>query len=436
MFLPWILEFLSEYTLKPTLMPTIKRAMCRKRMSRHPVNFCAQGRLILTMLFMLATLSGWINAQTETSTPPQAPTTTPGDQASAAPGSSAGEIASSTYRLKPYDLIDVDVYSESDLHKPARLGADGTVLLPLIGGVKLGGLTVADATDMVTKRYAAGFLKNPSVLITVLQYRKSTFSILGQVLKPGIYEIPEGAHVSILEAVSLAGGYTLTAAQNSVTVKRTVDGKVTIFNVKAADMAQNPDVPFEILPGDTVLVEAPQYQKRNFSILGQVQKPGLYEIPTGAHVSIIDAISLAGGYTTMAAQNSITDKRLVDGKLAILKIQASDMAQDPNMVPFEVLPGDSILVPYRNSTFSILGQVQKPGIYEVPEGAHVNIIEAILMAGGYTRTAAQNSVTVKRMVDGKLATLKVHAGDMAQDPNLVPFEVLPGDIIKVNESWF
>jgi polysaccharide export outer membrane protein len=83
-----------------------------------------------------------------------------------------------------------------------------------------------------------------------------------------------------------------------------------------------------------------------------------------------------------------------------------------------------------------LGQVQKPGLYEIPEGAHVNIIEAILMAGGYTRTAAQNSVTVKRLIDGKLKIFKVKAGDMAQDANVMPFEVLPGDIIKVNESWF
>jgi len=407
-------------------------------MSRHPVNsLCAHGRLVLAALLILVTASGWVHAQTDASTPPQATTTTPADQANASISPDGTEITSSTYRLKPYDLIDVDVYSEADLHKPARLGSDGTVLLPLIGSVKLGGLTVAQATDVITKRYADGYVKNPSVLLTVLQYRKSTFSILGQVQKPGIYEIPEGAHVTILEAVSLAGGYTQTAAQNSLTVKRVVDGKVTIFKVKAADMAQNPDiVPFEVLPGDSVVVSAPVYEKRNFSILGQVEKPGLYEIPPDAHVTIIDAISLAGGYTPMAAQNSITVKRMVDGKLAILKINANDMAQDPNIVPFEVLPGDSILVQYRNSTFSILGQVLKPGIYEIPEGSHVNIIEAILMAGGYTRTAAQNSVTVKRLVDGKLTTLKVRAGDMAQDANLVPFEVLPGDIIKVNESWY
>jgi len=391
-----------------------------------------QARHILVTFLVLMIVSDLAYAQDEATSPP-AQSTAPTVTSSAVPT----ETASSTYRLQPYDLIDVDVYSEADLHKPARLGSDGTVLLPLIGSVKVGGMTVAEATDEIAKRYGAGFVKNPNVLITVLQYRKSTFSILGHVLKPGIYEIPEGDHVSILEAVSLAGGYDAKAAQNAVTVKRTVDGKETMLKIRAGDMAQDPNAtPFVIQPGDSILVPATQYQKSDFSILGQVQKPGLYEIPEGEQVNIIDAVSLAGGFTAMASQNSITDKRLVNGKLTILTIRAADMAQDPNMVPFTVLPGDSILVPYRNSTFSILGQVEKPGIYEIPEGAHLNIVEAILTAGGYTRIAAQNSVIVKRTVNGKVTTFKVHAGDMAQEADVVPFEVLPGDIIKVNESWF
>jgi len=391
-----------------------------------------QARHILVTFLVLMIVSDLAYAQDEATSPP-AQSTAPTVTSSAVPT----ETASSTYRLQPYDLIDVDVYIESDLHKPARLGSDGTVLLPLIGSVKVGGMTVAEATDEIAKRYGAGFVKNPNVLITVLQYRKSTFSILGHVLKPGIYEIPEGDHVSILEAVSLAGGYDAKAAQNAVTVKRTVDGKETMLKIRAGDMAQDPNAtPFVIQPGDSILVPATQYQKSDFSILGQVQKPGLYEIPEGEQVNIIDAVSLAGGFTAMASQNSITDKRLVNGKLTILTIRAADMAQDPNMVPFTVLPGDSILVPYRNSTFSILGQVEKPGIYEIPEGAHLNIVEAILTAGGYTRIAAQNSVIVKRTVNGKVTTFKVHAGDMAQEADVVPFEVLPGDIIKVNESWF
>jgi polysaccharide export outer membrane protein len=94
------------------------------------------------------------------------------------------------------------------------------------------------------------------------------------------------------------------------------------------------------------------------------------------------------------------------------------------------------VVEYRKSTFSILGQVERPGIYEIPEGTHMSVVDAILLAGGFTRTASQNGVKVKRMVSGKPVVFKVKAGSMADDPDVVPFEIEPGDIIKVNESWF
>lgn len=163
---------------------------------------------------------------------------------------------SSTYRLAPYDVIDISVYNEEDLHTRTRLGADGTALLPLIGTVLLGGKTVSEANDLIRDKYGKGFVKDPHVLLTVLEYRKSTFSILGQVLKPGIYEIPEGTHMSIVDAILLGGGFTRLASQNDVTVKRVVHGKPTVVKVKAGSMADSSDVvPFEILPGDVIKVK-------------------------------------------------------------------------------------------------------------------------------------------------------------------------------------
>jgi protein involved in polysaccharide export with SLBB domain len=163
---------------------------------------------------------------------------------------------SSTYELSPYDVIDVSVYGEEDLHTRARLGADGTVLLPLIGNVSLSGKTVTEANDLIKKRYAdGGYVKDPHVLLMVVEYRKSTFSILGQVNRPGIYEIPEGSHMSIVDAILLAGGFTRIAEQNGVRVKRTVKGKSTVFKVKAGAMADHDNVaPFEIKPGDVIKV--------------------------------------------------------------------------------------------------------------------------------------------------------------------------------------
>jgi protein involved in polysaccharide export with SLBB domain len=123
---------------------------------------------------------------------------------------------SSTYRLSPYDVIDVSVYNEDDLRTRARLGADGTVLLPLIGTVDLGGK---------------------------------------KVIRPGIYEIPEGTHMSIVDAILMAGGFTRIADENGVKVKRIVKGKAAVFKVKAGEMADASDVaPFEIEPGDVIKV--------------------------------------------------------------------------------------------------------------------------------------------------------------------------------------
>jgi len=162
---------------------------------------------------------------------------------------------SSTYELSPYDVIDVSIYGEEDLHTRAKLGADGTALLPLIGTVSLAGKTVAEANELIRKRYAAGLVKDPHILLTVLEYRKSTFSILGQVMRPGIYEIPEGTHLSIVDAILLAGGFTRIADQNGVKVKRLVKGKPAVFKVKAGSMADSPEVaPFDIHPGDVIKV--------------------------------------------------------------------------------------------------------------------------------------------------------------------------------------
>jgi protein involved in polysaccharide export with SLBB domain len=162
---------------------------------------------------------------------------------------------SSTYRLAAYDVIDVSVYNEEDLHTRTRLGSDGTALLPLIGTVSLAGKTVSEANDLIRDKYAKGFVKDPHVLLTVLEYRKNTFSILGQVTRPGIYEIPEGTHISVVDAILLGGGFTRLASQNDVTVKRLVHGKPTVIKVKAGSMADSSDVaPFEILPGDVIKV--------------------------------------------------------------------------------------------------------------------------------------------------------------------------------------
>jgi len=94
------------------------------------------------------------------------------------------------------------------------------------------------------------------------------------------------------------------------------------------------------------------------------------------------------------------------------------------------------VIEYRKNTFSVIGQVIRPGIYEIPEGTHMTVVDAILLAGGFTRIADQNGVRVKRTVHGKSQIFKVKAGAMADSANVPEFDVEADDVITVKESWW
>lgn len=85
--------------------------------------------------------------------------------------------------------------------------------------------------------------------------------------------------------------------------------------------------------------------------------------------------------------------------------------------------------------FTVLGQVQQPGAYEMPDRRKVTILEAIGMAGGFTDVADEKNVVLKRSNGGKEQIFKINAKEMAKGGAAGTFEVLPGDVISVGESW-
>ncbi len=174
-----------------------------------------------------------------------------GDHTAAAPPLTEPQ----TYVLSPNDVVQVRVYQEDDLETKMRIGKDGTTSFPLIGVINLGGKTVAQAADLIRARLADGYLVNPQITVSVIEYAKRRFTVLGQVQKPGTYEIPNEESMTFLQAVAMAGGYTRLANRGSVTVTRMVGGKKTNFNLdlKSATSDLNTQ-PFEILPDDTITV--------------------------------------------------------------------------------------------------------------------------------------------------------------------------------------
>ena len=163
--------------------------------------------------------------------------------------------AGTSYVLAPNDMIDIKVFQEDDLASTLRVAPAGTIVFPLIGTVNVGGLTPHDAAAAIRSALARDYLVNPQVTVTVTEYGKRRFTVLGQVEKAGTYEMPEREKMTLLDAIAMAGGYTRIADSGKVTLKRNVGGKDTVLRLNAKVMARDSKTTaFEIQPGDVITV--------------------------------------------------------------------------------------------------------------------------------------------------------------------------------------
>ncbi len=166
-------------------------------------------------------------------------------------------IASPGHVLTPGDVVDVKVYQEEELNTRARVESDGTISMPILGLVKVGGQTVEQAQKLIRDLLFKDYLQNPQVTLAVADSAKKRFCILGEVRQPGFYSIPDNETMTVLQAISLAGGYTAYAQPGRTTIKRVTDGVPTVFSIDAKSMARKRDVPIiEIKANDTIVVNA------------------------------------------------------------------------------------------------------------------------------------------------------------------------------------
>jgi len=154
------------------------------------------------------------------------------------------------YLLGPTDVVEIKVYREEDLSPKLRIAKDGMISFPFLGVINIGGKTVEEAADQIKELLAKDYLVNPQVSVSVVEYAKRWFHVVGQVTRQGSYPILEEESMDLSRAIAAAGGFTQTARKSKLTVTRMIDGKKVVLG--PFDAEDKRAKPVEILPDDKI----------------------------------------------------------------------------------------------------------------------------------------------------------------------------------------
>lgn len=154
--------------------------------------------------------------------------------------------------MGPGDLFDVRVYGEPTLSSSYEVDSNGNINFPLIGAIKAEGRSPPEIEKDIETRLADGYIKNPSVSVKVTEYRSRRVSVFGQVRSPGTFGFTE--NMSVVEAITKAGGFTGMAKKNAVRITRVTGEQTERIVVAVEDIGTGRSPNFLLRPGDVVFV--------------------------------------------------------------------------------------------------------------------------------------------------------------------------------------
>ena len=236
--------------------------------------------------------------------------------------------ANAEYRLGSGDVLRITVYQNPDLTLETRVSEAGVLSFPLLGTVRLGGLSVTNAEKLIGDGLKNGnFVKNPQVTIVVLQVKGNQASVLGQVNRPGRYPI-EVADMRLTDLLANAGGVAATGAEVLV-LSGTRQGQPYRLEIDLpgifAPNGRNQDV--LIQNGDVVWVDrAPMVY-----IYGEVQRPGPLRLERG--MTLMQTLATGGGLTQRGTEKGIrVHRKGGDGKVQIIQAMPDEALRDGDVV--------------------------------------------------------------------------------------------------------
>jgi polysaccharide export outer membrane protein len=236
--------------------------------------------------------------------------------------------AAAEYRLGAGDVVRVTVYQNPDLTLEGRISEAGILSYPLLGSVRVGGLTVTDAERRIADGLRQGnFVRQPQVSVLVTQVRGNQASVIGQVNRPGRFPI-ETADLRLSDLLAMAGGVAPTGA-DVITVVGTRNGQPFRREIDVVNMFRgaNRQEDLLVLNGDVVYVErAPMIY-----IYGEVQRPGAFRLERD--MTVMQGLATGGGLTQRGTERGIrVHRRAQDGKVQVIQPAMDERLRDGDVV--------------------------------------------------------------------------------------------------------
>jgi polysaccharide export outer membrane protein len=232
------------------------------------------------------------------------------------------------YVFVPGDTFRIIVFKSPELSTEARVSGSGVISYPLLGSVKVVGLTPSEVEHLIGQQLVKGaFITNPQISVLPEQTYGNQVSVLGEVNRPGRYPIA-GLVMRLSDMVATAGGISATGG-DQIIVSGSRDGKKFLREIDIRGVFQRGKLEddIELQGGDTLYVGRP----RNFYIYGNVQHPGVFRLEP--FMTLRQALAAGGGPTIIGnPQNPVVYRRSAAGKVEESTLGLSDVILDADVI--------------------------------------------------------------------------------------------------------
>jgi len=292
------------------------------------------------------------------------------------------------YIVGPGDKIAISFWEEYSTQEVV-VTPEGSILIPQVGSVKLNGLTLTEAKEMIKDELLKKY-KSPYLTITLTSLRKFKVSVTGSVEQPGTYSA--FAHERISEIVQKAGGFTDSSSQRNVIVKRANGSELRADVGKFLSIGDQSKNPYA-LDGDVIYVPVIEDTISHYGIYGAVRAPG--ECEYGVEDSLLDLINLAHGLTSdanlsLAEIIRFNPDNQTTTTIPVLLGELLDEGKRELNLPLK--RDDRVFIRsipkyHQKKQVTIQGEILYPGVYAIEEGK-TKVTDLVKMAGGFTTQAS------------------------------------------------